>query len=254
MIEPQRTGRMAAFLIVMVSLLAAGCVRANDGSGPPPASAPTAPGQASGSDTATPVPSTPPSEAPGPPGGFLDPAVPTACMTLGDADCERAREMAASVLAAGDPPVRYVQVGPFGCAIGDRCPTTVVARPEGDIVIEFDGDTAINVHLKVSADGTFEATRGEGMGIPVAPSSARGIPAGPEPFVLGHCGIFSGIDLDGTWWDPVGPVPMDGGEAVNATPGVITVLDPEHATFVAQTGFAVRLQRRTGSKFLPFCM
>lgn len=180
--------------------------------------------------------------------------MPTACLTLGDADCERAREMAASALAPGDPPVRYVQVGPFGCAVGDRCPTTLLARPEGDIVIEFEGDTAINVHLKVAADGRFEATRGEGMGIAVAPTSVPGIPAGPEPFALGHCGIFSGIDLDGSWWDPVGSVPMDGGEAINATPGVITVVDPNRATFVAQTGFAVKLQRRTGSKFLPFCM
>lgn len=245
MIEPQRIGRLAAQM-VMVSIVVVGCARGTDGSGPPPASAPSPSGPTASADSADASTSPPPSES-------LDPAAPTACLTLGEADCERAREMAASTLAADDPPVRYVQVGPFGCAIGDRCPTTLLARPEGDIVIEFDGDTAINVHLKVAADGRFEATRGEGMGIAVAPTSAAGIPAGPEPFVLGHCGIFSGVDLDGSWWDPVGSIPMDGGEAVNATQGVITVVDPTRATFVAQTGFAVQLQRRTGSKFLPFC-
>lgn len=252
MIERKRTGRITVLMVVMVSLVVVGCVRGVDGTGfPPPADTPPAPAPGAPSAPASVAPA---SVAPSAAGQPLDPAVPTACLTLGDADCERAREMAASVLAGGDPRVRYVQVGPFGCATGDRCPTTLIARPEGDIVIEFDGDTAINVHLKVAADGTFDATRGEGMGIAVAPTSAPGIPAGPEPFVLGYCGIFSGIDLDGSWWDPVGPVSMNGGEAVNPTPGVITVVDPDRATFVAQTGFAVQLQRRTGSKFLPFCM
>ena len=86
------------------------------------------------------------------------------------------------------------------------------------------------------------------------PASAPGLAAGPTPFTLGHCGIFSGIDVDGSWWDPVGPVAMDSGEAVNATPGILTVLDPNHATFTTPAGFAVQLQRRAGPKLLPFCM
>jgi hypothetical protein len=187
-------------------------------------------------------------------GGGLVPTVATACLTLGPLDCERARTFAGSTLTPLDPPVRYVQVGPFGCAAGDRCPTTLLARPEGDVVIEFADDTAVNIHLKVGADGTFAVDRQPGMGIAVPPSSAPGMPAGPIEFSLGHCGIFSGIDLDGDRWDPVGPVQMDSGEAVNATPGVITISDPTHATFTTRTGFAIQLLRREGSKFLPFCM
>ena len=71
------------------------------------------------------------------------------------------------------------------------------------------------------------------MGVGVEPSSEVGWPAGPQPYTLGHCGIFSGIDADGSWWDPVGPVDMDSGDAVNATEGVLNLTDPTHGTFVA---------------------
>ena len=33
-------------------------------------------------------------------------------------------------------PAKYIQVGPFGCSVGERCPPNLVARPEGDVVIE----------------------------------------------------------------------------------------------------------------------
>lgn len=211
-------------------------------------------GAISPTDPASPVATPPASAAPDPSSGVIDPLAPTACLTLGAQDCVRAGTMAASVLDDADPPVVYVQVGPFGCSVADSCPTTLAARPEGDVVIEFPGGAGINVHLVVAADGTFEATRGEPMGIAVDPVSPVGIEPGAVPFTLGHCGILSGIDLDGSWWDPVGPVPMGSGEAVNATAGIMTVTDPNHAAFTTPTGFAIQLQRRAGPKLLPFCM
>ena len=180
--------------------------------------------------------------------------VPTACLTLADAECLRAREIALTVLTPTDPAATYIQVGPFGCAAGDRCPMTLAARPEGDIVVEFGAGEGINVHLKVAADGTFDATRDAPMGVAVPPSSAPGLPDGPFDFALGHCGIFSGIDVDASWWDPVGQVPMENGDAVNATAGVFTPLSEDTATFVAPTGFVLQLQRREGQKLLPMCM
>lgn len=236
---PPRAARAA---IIASMLIIAAC-----GGGSPPASA--SPTPTTSNDAASPAP-----VAPSPAVGDLDPSVPTACLTLGPQDCERARTMAASVLEAGDPGAVYVQVGPFGCSVADPCPTTLAARPEGDVVIEFPGGAGINVHLVVAADGSFEAVRGEPMGIAVEPMSPAGVEAGPMPFTLGHCGVLSGIDLDGSWWDPVGPVPMDSGEAVNATAGIMTVTDPNHAAFTTPTGFAIQLQRRAGPKLLPFCM
>ena len=175
-------------------------------------------------------------------------------MGLDAMSCVQARDLAATVLEAGDPPAAYVQVGPFGCVAVERCPSTLVARPEGDVTIEWSGGTGIGVHLVVGPDGSFEATRGEPMGVALVPNSAPGIGAGPIPLTLGHCGIFSGFDLGGSWWDPVGPVDTDHGDAINAATGVVTATDPDHATFTTPNGFDVALQRRVGPKLLLLCM
>lgn len=258
MIDPPAAGhpapRVLAIILTTVALIAA-CAADGEASGSPP----PPPGGPGSTDTTTTepspdVPAVAPSAAPGAPGGFLDPATSTACLDLGDQDCARVRDLAAGVLQGGDPPARYVQVGPFACAAGERCATTLAARPEGDVVIEFDGGEGINVHIKVAQDGSFDADRQPAMGIAVPPASAPGLAAGPMPFTLGHCGIFSGIDVDGAWWDPVGPVAMASGDAVNATAGALTVTDPNHATFTSPSGFALQLQRRAGPKLLPFCM
>lgn len=255
MIDLRRAGPPAPVFVVLLLCSAmiaacAGAATATSGSG---ASAPPASAAPSASELPEPAASEAPSAA-GPEGAGLDPATPTACLSLGPQDCERARALAATVLTADDPPARYVQVGPFGCAVGERCAPTLVARPEGDVIIEFDAGQGINVQLKVAPDGTFEVTRDAAMGVPVEPVSVGPIPAGPIEFTLGHCGVLGGIDLGGHWWDPVGPVPMDSGDAVNATPGVIVVTDPTHATFTSPSGFALQLLRRDGPKLLPFCM
>jgi hypothetical protein len=162
--------------------------------------------------------------------------------------------MAASVLTPTDPAPIYVQVGSFFCAAGERCPMDLQARPEGDVMVEFPGAAAISVHLKVAADGSFEASRDQGFLFPVEPSSAPGLALGATPYALGHCGIFSGIDHGGTWWDPVGPVDTDHTDSINAAAGTLTVTDPLHATFVSDGGFTVQLLRRVGPKAMPGCM
>ena len=237
---------------VVVPLLFAGLVAACSASAAsPPASVPL--------PTAAPPETTPPaSDVAATPTPTAEPlptaeVIPTACLTLGDIDCQRAAGLAKQILADGDPAVVYIQVGPFGCATGDLCPSTLDARPEGDVVLDFGNGTGLNVHLKV-ANGAVQQTRDPAMGVGVEPSSDVGWPAGPQPFTLGHCGILSGIDADGSWWDPVGPVDMDSGDAVNPTAGVLNLTDPTHGTFVAPSGFSVQLQRRAGTKLLPMCM
>jgi hypothetical protein len=232
-------------VLVLFATVLASCGGRTEASGspPPPGAGPSAAAASSA-----------PSEPPAAPRGFLDREVLTACLDLGPIDCSRARDLAAGALAAGDPPARYIQIGPFGCLAGEGCPPTLVARPEGDVTIEFDGGQGITVHLKLAPDGSFDVARDAAQGVSVLPSSAAGALAGPSPFTLGHCGIFSGIDAAGSWWDPVGSVSMASGEAVNATAGVLTTTDPNHAIFTTPAGFSLQLQRRTGPKLLPFCM
>lgn len=179
--------------------------------------------------------------------------VPIACYGLGQADCQRAAEEAAARLAATDPRPIYVQVGLFGCPDGGRCPTTLAARPEGDITIEFAGAPAIGFHVKAAAGGALDVAPQEVFGIVLEPTTPRAVLAGAQPFSLGHCGLWSGIDLGGSWWDPVGPIDADHGDSINAADGTIAFTDPDHATFTSKGGLTVQLQRREGGKHLPFC-
>jgi hypothetical protein len=196
----------------------------------------------------------------GPSSGSSEPsvaAVPagplTACLGLDQADCKLALDAATARLAPDHPPLRYVQVGPFSCRVAEGCPPTLAARPEGDVAIEFTLAPPVQVHVNAAADGTIEATVTEATTFPVEPSSAAGGP-GPIPYTLGHCGLWSGIDVDGSFWDPVGPVDADHSDAINSAEGTFTFLAPDRATFVSAGGLVVQLVRHIGPKGLPGCM
>jgi hypothetical protein len=177
--------------------------------------------------------------------------VPTACIGLGEADCRRVVAQVTSLLTADDPRIGYVQVGPFGCPTGQGCPTTLVARPEGDITLESAAG-ALGFHIKMT-NGNLDARRQETVGIQLQPTTRPPVPGGPQPFALGHCGLWSGIDHGGSWWDPVGLVDYDHGDAINAAEGMIAPVGPDRAVFTSKNGFVVQLVRRNGAKFLPFC-
>lgn len=180
-------------------------------------------------------------------------AVPTACLNLGPEDCQRAGEVAIAAVGDAAAPIIYVQVGPFGCADGQvDCPATLAARPEGDVTLELAGQPAIGIHIRV-VDGVPSAERTEVFGVVLDPTAAAPLGPGPRPFELGHCGIFSGIDLGGSWWDPIGPIDSDHGDSINAAPGILTINDPDHAVFVSAGGLTVQLLRRDGPKHLPMC-
>jgi len=250
--RPHWAGLPAVVAVLLLSVALAGCADAVEvpGSVDPDAQAPTPAESASSSATAA------PSEAPtATPEPTPSPAViPTACLSLGEIDCQRAAGLAKLALLPHETQVVYIQAGPFACKDGEaRCAPTLAARPEGDVVIELADGTGLSIHLKDQA-GAVQTTRNAAPGGPFDPSSPAGIEEGPQDFTLGHCGIFSGIDLDAAWWDPVGFVDMDSGDAINATAGTFTLVDPTHATFEAPSGFVLQLQRREGAKLLPLCM
>jgi len=177
--------------------------------------------------------------------------VPTACVGLGEPDCRRVVAHVTTLLTADAPRIGYVQVGPFGCPAVQGCPTTLVARPEGDIVLEGAGE-ALSFHIKVT-DGNLDARRQEVFAVELPAMSGPAVLGGPRPFTLGHCGLWSGIDVAGSWWDPVGPVDYDHGDAINAAEGTIAPIGPDRAVFTSRNGFVVQLVRRDGPKHLPFC-
>ncbi len=147
----------------------------------------------------------------------------------------------------------YIQVGPFGCAAGEGCVTSLVERPQGDITLEA-GVGALAYHVTATAGGaSLDLVQQDAFGVRLGPSSRPPLTAGARPFSLGHCGLWSGIDVGGSWWDPIGPVDGDHPDAINAADGTLTVTDPDHATFVSRGGFSVELIRRDGEKYLPLC-
>ncbi len=181
--------------------------------------------------------------------------VPIACYGLGADDCRRVAEQTATTLltATRNAPIVYMQVGPFGCPAGERCPTTLVARPEGDVTVESAGVPATGFHVTAAAAGPLEVEPQEIFGIVLEPTTAKAAMSGAQSFTLGHCGLWSGIDLGGSWWDPVGPIDWDHGDAINSAEGTIAFNDPDHATFTSKGGLTVQVQRRDGGKHLPFC-
>jgi len=186
------------------------------------------------------------------PVGPVEPGIPHACLGLGEPDCSRALAAATDLLPEAAPVV-YVEVGPFGCRAGAGCEPSLAARPEGRVLFELAGADPIEIVVRAAADGSIGVEQGEAFMILLEPSSvARGI-GGPVPFSLGHCGIWSGIDLDGSWWDPVGFVNFDHGDAINAADGTFVATDAQHATFTSGEGLVVSLARRSGPKHLPFC-
>lgn len=246
--RPALIARPFAMLVLCGALLV-GCAS----SGPATAiwsasDATSGPASAAGS-TATTNPTPGPSAEPSAAGV----GVATACMSLGPLDCQRAGDMAIALVGTTDAPVIYLQVGPFGCGNGQPdCPATLEARPEGDVIVELAGAPAVGVHIKLEA-GVPSAEKAETFGIVLEPTPVAALPVGPQPFDLGHCGLYSGIDAGGSWWDPVGAIDADHADAVNAASGVMTINDPDHAIFVSQGGLTVQLLRRDGPKHLPFC-
>jgi hypothetical protein len=228
--------------VLLLATLAAGC-----GGGPAQSAAPTADAATDPASSPVAAPSTSPAEA------FIDPSVPYGCFGLGDRDCASVLEAAATALGPADGPVAYVQVGPFSCLAGQGCEPSLLARPAGGVVIELAEAPPVALSVELLTDGRLNVERVEGFMVAVEPSSAQGGLPGPTSFSLGHCGLGSGIDVDGSWWDPVGFVNSDHGDAINAADGTIAPIGPNEATFTSKGGFSVALVRHGGVKHLPLC-
>jgi hypothetical protein len=95
---------------------------------------------------------------------------------------------------------------------------------------------------------------------PVSPvgESTLGVEAGID---LGHCGLVSPLDFDGSLWDPVGahdgrgaPLSEDNvGELINATRVAIVLADADSALLVTPRGAVLLLRRHSGPRAYGLC-
>ncbi len=97
----------------------------------------------------------------------------------------------------------------------------------------------------------------------VAPHTPRGeLELGiARNFTLGHCGLMSPIDIDGSLWDPMsghngagGPL-TEGqtGELINATPTVVVLTDPNWIELRTPLGAVLVLTRHDGPRAYFLC-
>lgn len=99
--------------------------------------------------------------------------------------------------------------------------------------------------------------------VSLGPTSVEALEIGqPIAFTLGHCGLLSPIDLDGSLWRPVGGAMPDGspiasdeaiGELINATDGTFEIVAEDAAHFETATGTLLRLERAEGALDYPLC-
>jgi hypothetical protein len=97
----------------------------------------------------------------------------------------------------------------------------------------------------------------------LAASSRQGLEiAQPFPFALGHCGLGSPVDVDGSLWDPLAGVDALGGsldaqeeigELINATAGQATLVDADRLDLRTPAGSVIVFARHRGWRFYPWC-
>jgi hypothetical protein len=80
-------------------------------------------------------------------------------------------------------------------------------------------------------------------------------------YMLGHCGLISPVDIDGSLWDPVGYRTSDGnpmpeqfqGELINATPIVVTLASADTLEMHMPSGVTIVLERHDGPRDYFLC-
>jgi hypothetical protein len=87
--------------------------------------------------------------------------------------------------------------------------------------------------------------------VTVAPSSARGAEIGVAyAFAMGHCGLLSPIDFDGSLWDPLN---QEYSVVFDGATGTILLTSVDRARFVSDAGDELELARVEGSAPYPLC-
>jgi len=193
-----------------------------------------------------------PTSSSDPTGGLPD-DVALSCWSVDDAECRTIFEAALARLPADRPPVVAARVTAFSCESGP-CAPGMAARGQGEVQVEFGQARGLVAWPLTLADG------GVAFGPPLEAAGGGIMPASTPAAApiaelsLGHCGLFSPIDFDASFWDPIGWVDGDAAEAINSASGTIRLLGPVDAEFRAESGFTVRLRRHGGAKTFQGCM
>ena len=108
--------------------------------------------------------------------------------------------------------------------------------------------------------GNYDGRLGPGGGTIFQPASVRISQSSAYAFGLGHCGLLSPVDVDGSFWDVIDGTDASGApldletdpEMINATAGSIVIMGDE-LRFRTDGGATVRFVRHAGEKEFPGC-
>jgi hypothetical protein len=176
---------------------------------------------------------------------------PVACYGLALEQCSEIADVAISALTDHSP-ITFVEVGPPPCE-GAPCPRTLPPGADLPVTVQFSGAKPRLVIMGIVGDGLAAADAGDPVFIELTARSASGAGPGPHPFTLGHCGVFSPIDFDGSFWDAVGRVDLGADAAINSADGTLRLTSPTTAQFATPRGFRLDLVRHSGAKAFRGC-
>ena len=131
---------------------------------------------------------------------------------------------------------------------------------EGGALSGFDSVSMTNPRDLPISLGSREGEPGPNGGTVFEPISDTIEKGAPYRYSLGHCGLSSPVDIDGSFWDPVGGVSASGAELdlasdpemINATSGLIVVIGDE-MRFRTASRSVVSFTRHEGAKEFPGC-
>ena len=99
--------------------------------------------------------------------------------------------------------------------------------------------------------------------VTVTPQSEQGTweVGQPQQLTLGHCGLGSPLDFDGSLWNSAGghngsgqaPTETQINDVLNATPVTIMLISPLSAVMTTQNGGVVYLERHEGERAYRLC-
>jgi hypothetical protein len=218
-----------------VMLIAIGCQSA------PPSPTPTATPSAAVTDV-------PPEESP------ISAELTRGCWGIREPDCGRAVGAAFDALADFESHSYGYATVDFSECPQDGCPDGFIPGVIVRVLLEpTDGSAPIEALVRSAGADLVAEAEETGVYFGVEPRSGPAAHDEPFAFTLGHCGIWSGIDADGSFWDPIGQIDRENPDTINSAVGIMAISSQESAT-LQTAGLRLELVRHQGLKYLPPCM
>jgi hypothetical protein len=176
--------------------------------------------------------------------------VPYACWGIREPDCGDALARAIEATGAKPGTLAYGQVQFLSCPDAG-CPDRLLPGTVASVALEPREGTRVASVDVPGGDGGQVNVRDAGW-TRVAPPAGRAAAGVPFQVDLGHCGFWSGIAADGSFWDPTGFIDINEPITINSGTVTVTITEPDRAV-LATADVRIPLVRRNGTKWLPGC-